>query len=64
MAACLGKQFEVGKGHGPVGLGMAMGRVWTRKVYPWIHDYQYQLISIPESYPNILSMDIYTLPET
>ena len=36
----------------------------TRKVYPWIPDYQYPLISIPESYPNILSMDINTLPET
>ena len=36
----------------------------ARKVCPWIPNYQYPLVPIPESYPNILSMDIHTLPET
>ena len=26
-------------------------------------EYQYPLVSIPESYPDILSMDIHTLPK-
>ena len=44
-----------------------MNRVYpypTRKVCPWIPEYQYPLVSIPESYPNILSMNIHTLLET
>ena len=44
-----------------------MDRVYpypTRNVCPWIPEYQYPLLSIPNSYPNLLFMDIHTLPET
>ena len=36
----------------------------TQNVCPWIPEYQYLLLFIPNSYPNLLSMDIHTLPET
>ena len=44
-----------------------MDRVYpypTRNICPWIPKYQYPLISIPDPYPNVLSMDIHTLPKT
>ena len=49
------------------GHGQGMDRVYpypTRKAYPWMPEYQYPLISISESYPDILFMDIHTLPKT
>ena len=51
---------------------MAMGRVWIEYTHtlPEKFAHEYPIINtrlsipIPESYPNILSMDIHTLPET
>ena len=49
------------------GHGQGMDRVYpypTQNVYPWISGYQYPLLSIPNCYPNLLSMDIHNLSET
>ena len=55
-------EFDCRDGH-----GWGMDRVYpypTRKVCPWMPEYHYPLVSIPEFYLDLLSMDIHTLPET